>query len=537
MTMDVEIHSKTSKWLRALIVLFGLLGLFLLILGVAEFFIDEPLRGYMESKANANLKGYKLELGSVDFHHLGFSVDIENLILRQEAHPDPPLIFIPFWSASIQWTELLKLEIVSDHVIKEAKVALHFLQAEKEVKDPEELEERGWQEALYSLYPVTINTLRIEDSAFSFKDSDHTPLEVTHLQLQIENIQNIRSEEGEYPSSIHMEGKIPQSGSLQFTGRANFFAEPFPGVSGDFDVQQVELKPFIPVASLANLEIHSGTLNGLGHLEYSPWKSRAHLTRVELVNPFVNYVEKGQSGKVKQKGSESSKPGDKENSLPKKEPFQLVVDDGLVKNGEVGYVNTSTNPPYRIFFNNLEMNVSGKNTYSETEKSELHLSGKFMGSGNVMLDGVFRSDMETPDFEMKLKIEKTDMKTLNKLFKAYGEFDVEKGKFSLFSELKVHKGQVRGYIKPFFENPEVFDLSQEKTDNLFQQMYEGIVGGLSSLLESTPREQVATKTEISGNLKNVNVSTWELVFNLVKNAFFDSLTPAFENLKSMGEKR
>ena len=531
----LENPGKKSTWKKALLILFGVLGIFLLIIFVTAFFIDESLRGYMESKANANLKGYKVELGSVDFHPLGFSIDMENLILKQEAHPDPPLLTIPFWSASIQWTELVKMKIVSDHVIKNAKIDLHFSQAEKEAKDKEALKERGWQEAVYALYPVTINTIQIENSAFFYKDPDYPPLEVTNIQLRVKNIQNIRAPEGDYPSSLQMEGNIPGSGSLQFTGNANFLSEPFPGVSGNFELHQVELKPFVPVTSLLNVHIQSGTLNGQGHVEFSPLKAVAHVTNIELVNPSANYVMKDQSEKTTNHEAQPSKPKDEEKSVQKAKSFQIVVDHASIKNGEVGYVNNISHPSYRIFFNHLNMNVTGMGAPTITRESAFHLSGKFMGKGETSLDGEFKPEIKKPDFDVKLKIEKTDLTTLNNLFKAYGEFDVQKGTFSFFAELKVHNGQVKGYIKPFFKNPEVFNLAQDKTDNIFQQMYEGIVGAVTSILENSPQDQVATKTEISGNVKNINMNTWELIGNLVRNAFFDALTPAFENLKSMGK--
>ncbi|MEO7863788.1 MAG: DUF748 domain-containing protein, partial [Nitrospirales bacterium] len=421
-----------------------------------------------------------MKLEAVDFHPLGFSIDFENLTLRQEANPDPPLLIIPSWNASIQWTELFKKGFVSDHVIKNAEVVFLFAQAEKEVKDKTDVEDKGWQEALFALYPVTINTFRMEDSSFSYREQpDDPPLELTNLQLNVENIQNIRSPDGEYPSGMHLEGSINKSGLVSISGKANFLAKPFPGVSVDFDVNNVQLKPFIPLSSLLNVEIHSGTLNGRGHVEYAPWINIVQIAMLEIENPKINYVEK-HSQKKAQKAKKDSQPQDGGDSKKSQDPFKVLVESASVKNGEFGYKNQTTNPPYKIFFNQVDLQITGVGAPKITHKGELKLAGKFMGKGKTSIEGGFRPEVQHPDFDVKVEIEKTDMTTLNDVLKAYGGFDVKSGAFSLISELHTDKGRVKGYIKPFFDRPEIYDLSQDKTDNIFQQLYEGVVGAVAS---------------------------------------------------------
>ncbi|GJL68241.1 MAG: hypothetical protein NPIRA06_08760 [Nitrospirales bacterium] len=528
-------QKKRPWWIRALILMSGILGFILLLLGVTSFFIDESLRAYIESNLNKHLKGYAVEIETVDFHPLGFSIDFKNLTLRQEANPEPPLLIIPIWSASIQWTQLFKMEIVSDHLIKNAEVVIVYPQAEKEVKDKTKVKDKGWQEALYALYPVTINSFRIEDSVISYREqADDPPLELKNLQLKVENIQNVRSPDGEYPSGIHVEGSIPQSGFVSISGKANFLAQPFPGVSVDFDVNNVQLKPFLPLSSLLNMEIHSGTLNGRGHLEYAPWTNMIQIAMLEIENPHINYVEK-HSQKKEQKASQDGKSQDGGDPKKSQDPLKVAIDSASVKNGEFGYKNQTTTPPYKIFFNQVDLQVSGLGAPRITQKGELKLLGKFMGKGKTSIEGRFQPEVQHPDFDVKVKIEKTEMTTLNDVLKAYGGFDVKSGKFSLISELHADSGRVQGYIKPFFDKPEIYDLSQDKTDNIFQQLYEGVVNGVASLLENAPRDEVATKTDIAGDMENINIGTWQMIWNLFRNAFVDAMTPAFENLKKLGK--
>ena len=126
------------------------------------------------------------------------------------------------------------------------------------------------------------------------------------------------------------------------------------------------------------------------------------------------------------------------------------------------------------------------------------LTGAFMGTGDTVISGTFRPESKSPDFDLNIKIERTQMRAMNDLLRAYGNFDVTAGLFSLYSELSVKSGRVEGYIKPLFKDMKVYDARQDNEKSLFHKLYEGLVGGVAKLLENRPREEVATRTEISG---------------------------------------
>src|SRR6266511_1734448 len=88
---------------------------FLLIIFVAyaiAFLIDEPLRRYTEAKMNRALKGYTVRVGKLAFHPHGFSLDLKDTIIIQDAYPEPPVARIPLLSASVHWRALLSGKIV-----------------------------------------------------------------------------------------------------------------------------------------------------------------------------------------------------------------------------------------------------------------------------------------------------------------------------------------------------------------------------------------------------------------------------------------
>ena len=151
-----------------------------------------------------------------------------------------------------------------------------------------------------------------------------------------------------------------------------------------------------------------------------------------------------------------------------------------------------------------------------------------MGSGPSVVRATFRPETSGPDFDIDVRIDDTQMRTMNELLRAYGKFDVKGGWFSFYSQLRIKDRQIVGYVKPLFRDMDVYDERQDRDKNLFRKLYEGLVGGVARLLENTPRDEVATKTSVSGRIENPQTSTAETIVRLIQNAFFQAILPGFD---------
>jgi len=205
-----------------------------------------------------------------------------------------------------------------------------------------------------------------------------------------------------------------------------------------------------------------------------------------------------------------------------------------VRNGRLGYVNQAAKPPYPVFFANTNLTIENLSNHLKEGVAHIRGEGKFMGSGPAKIAAAFRPENKGPDLNLTVSIDDTDMRSMNDLFRAYGNFDVVAGKFSFYSEIKVRQGKIDGYVKPLFRDMDVYDQRQDKEKSLFRKLYEGLVGGIAGLLQNKPREEVATKTPISGDVESPQTSTWETVANLVQNAFFKAILPGFERQVAQG---
>jgi hypothetical protein len=88
----------------------------------------KPLRASIEQRTNQRLIGYQTRLHGADFRPWNFSIALDRLVVRQEAHPEPAVLDFPRFECSVQWLALLRLRLVG----------------EVDVYDPEQDEEQGF---------------------------------------------------------------------------------------------------------------------------------------------------------------------------------------------------------------------------------------------------------------------------------------------------------------------------------------------------------------------------------------------------------
>src|SRR5258706_9287692 len=276
---------------RATLWTFGVLAGVILLLFIASFFVDEPMRRSMEKNINQRLTGYTVRLPRLHFQLLGLSVTLYDLTISQQANPDPPVAVIPRLHASVQWRELFTGHIVSDFRFDQPRIRVNRPQLHKEASDATPIKERGWQQAALAIYPFKINHLRINDGDFVYIDEDpKKPLHIAHLSLSASNIRNIHSRDRTYPSPVHAEGIIFEKGRGVVDGHADFLAEPFAGVHVLYDVQKVPLDALRPLSARSNLVLKGGDLDSDGEVEYAPKTKLVRVKNLTVAGLSLDYL-------------------------------------------------------------------------------------------------------------------------------------------------------------------------------------------------------------------------------------------------------
>jgi hypothetical protein len=504
----------------------------LLLLIIAIPLLQEPLRQYFENNMNEKLVGYTARIGAISVNPFNMSVVIDDLLVFQDAHPEPPVAEIGRIHAGVHWREIFRAKLVADFDIDNPAVHLNLIQIREEIADPVPADEKGWQEALESLYPLRINVLTIRGGNLVYIDEDpDQPLVLNQISFEAENIRNIRSPETTYPSPFRLESLIFGEGRLLIEGDANFLAEPYPGVNAGVEVTGIPIDPLLPLLSRYNFFVSDGEFAATGRIEYAPHAKLYEFDSVVVDNLHLDYRYPGPASQVRrEKMEKAAREGLEAKDPEDSEAFLYVINDMRV-NGIIGLVNTEADPPYRVFLDPFELRVGRLSNRIDSGATRMELSGAFMGSGETAAAIVLEFTDNIPDFDLSLIIKETHMPAMNDLLMAYGGFDVSDGAFSLTLEVSVEDHEIQGFVEPFFKDMEVLD--PDKNKDFLQTLYEGVVEALSSILENVPRDEVATRAFISGDLDDPDVSTWQIIGNLIRNAFFEAILPGFEGEAEM----
>jgi hypothetical protein len=513
--------------------LLGILFAFVLLVIIASFFLAEPMRRAMEKNINQRLTGYTAHIPDLDFNIFGFAVTLNNVTLSQDANPTPPVALIPRLKASVQWSELLKLKLVSDFKLDQPQIYLNLPQLRKEASDKTPVNKRGWQEAAYAIYPLKINLFQVNDGTFTYIDKDpERPLKLSHVFFRANNIRNIRSKERGYPSPVHAEGIVFGTGRGEIDGHANFLAQPHLGFNTLFSLEQVPLDYFRPMLQRANMSIRNGFLSSHGRIEFAPTIKVARVEDVTIDRVTFDYIHS------RPRATESAKKITRAVQKASNKPsLRVRLDQFHVTNSNLGLVNRTKDPPFRLFVSDADLAVTNLSNQFVEGPARATLTGRFMGSGRARASGSYRPEKVGPDLDLDVRVEGVQMAAMNDVWRAYGKFDVVGGIMTVYSQVRIKNGQISGYVKPLFKDVNVYDPKQDAKKPFFKKLYEGLVEGLGDLFENRREDRVATVAKFSGPVGDPNSSVWQILGKTLENAFIRAILPGFEREIEIGRKK
>lgn len=249
---------------------------------------------------------------------------------------------------------------------------------------------------------------------------------------------------------------------------------------------------------------------------------------VILNKPVVNFaVAEGESedGKVSQDGSGADWTQTLDDLMP------LQINRFEIVNGQINYKDFTSRPKVDISVNDLNLlaqNLGNVKDKKQQLPSSLSMHANSIGGGILNVDAKLNILKKIPDFDIDFEFENVDLTALNDFVKAYTHTDIEKGTFSLYSELAATDGALNGYVKPVIEDLKILDWENEN-DGFFNKVWQSVVGLVTEVLKNHPKDQFATQTPIQGDLNNMDVGIWSTVWNIFKNAFIEALSKRVEN--------
>ena len=512
--------------------LLGILTVVLVLAYATSFLIDEPLRRLTERQMNARMMGYTARIGHLNFHPIGFAVDLRDVVVVQDGHPDPPVLRLPRLTASVQWSAIMHGRVVADFVMDGPEVYVDRAHLVRELEDPTPVEERGWQEALQAIYPLKLNEFRIRNGTVTYVDADRAePVTLQELEVVINDVRNVRSAPDVYPSPVRIDGVVFGDGRLRIEGHADFLRVPHLGVKGRVALEQIALDALGPIGARYGFTLAAGTFTGAGNVEYAPEVKIVDLDEVRVDGLRADYAYRARSARpVKAAAAATAETAKEVANAP---GILLRAKRITAAGATVGFVNEEASPRYRVFLADADLVVENFSNQLTEGTATAKLTGRFMGGGATLVSATFRPELNGPDFDLDARVENTDLKAMNDLLRAHAKVDVASGVFSVYSEVRVKNGRVEGYVKPLFHDLDVYSPEQDEEKSFGRKLKEKAVDVIGKVLRNRPRDEVATVVPISGPLESPKTSTWETLIGLVRNAFIKAILPGFERARGL----
>ena len=201
-----------------------------------------------------------------------------------------------------------------------------------------------------------------------------------------------------------------------------------------------------------------------------------------------------------------------------------------VNNGDLHYTDNSATPKVDVSLK--QTHILTLNLRSVTDdKVELPSTVTAQASvyeGTLNFDMKLNALADNATFDLNAELKNVNLVLLNGFLKAYGNFDVTRGNFGLYTEMAAKDGKFKGYVKPVIKDLKVVG-PQDRKDSFLQQVWEHIVGAAGAILKNQRKDQVATKVPMEGNFKNPQTNTIDAVWEVLKNAFVQALIPSVDN--------
>jgi hypothetical protein len=208
----------------------------------------------------------------------------------------------------------------------------------------------------------------------------------------------------------------------------------------------------------------------------------------------------------------------------------LSINRFEIRNGRIEYVDENSNPKVDIEMTDVYATALNlKNSYDSTSVLPSTLTARasiYEGTLNCKLK--INPLAENPTFDMNAEVKNTNLTKLNDFFEAYAKVDVNKGTFGLYTEVAAKDGQFTGYVKPLLKDVDILG-KEDREDNVFKKLWEGIVGSVSEVFENQPQDQVATKIPFRGNVADPKANVWYAISEVLQNAFIRAIQPSIDN--------
>lgn len=208
----------------------------------------------------------------------------------------------------------------------------------------------------------------------------------------------------------------------------------------------------------------------------------------------------------------------------------IQINQLTIHDGELNFHNFQSEPPVKLALTQLQgsfTNLSNVDRRDTAIYADFQLNGRLLETTEASMSGNLDPLGDFRDFIIATRITGIQLAELNDLTEAYGNFDFESGNGDFVMELQAEDGALSGYARPVMDNVAILDLASDSEKGLLSVVWESLVATLGQIFRNHPADRIAADIDISGDLNQQDVSTWQAFRSLVRNAFIEAYEAQF----------
>ena len=254
---------------------------------------------------------------------------------------------------------------------------------------------------------------------------------------------------------------------------------------------------------------------------------KAVVAKVAFARPVLNFVDGGSK-----QASQTGQGTDWRQQLDKLLP--ITLNEVHIENGTLTFRNFNSKPRVDLKATQLNADIRNlTNVRDEKGRRDASFDGTALIAGDARVESraTFDPFSDFDDFEFRLRATGIELRRLNDFASAYGKFDFNAGHGDVVIEAQAENGRLNGYIKPLLRDVDVFDWQQDveaKDKGFFRSVWEAVVGATETVLKNQPKNQFATRVELSGSVHQQNISGFEAFLQILRNGFIEAFNARYE---------
>ncbi len=208
----------------------------------------------------------------------------------------------------------------------------------------------------------------------------------------------------------------------------------------------------------------------------------------------------------------------------------IRINQLLIREGSLQFRNFDSNPPVDVRVVDIEGVIKDLNNINRSSGSQpavMSIEGSVLGQASASLSGQLDPLGDFRNFRFALKVTDIDLRRLNDVAQAYGNFDFQGGSADFLMELEANEGQLQGYAKPLLSNVDIVDFEKDIDQGVLSATWEAFMGAMGWIFRNHEKDRIASRIEIRGNLDDSEVSAWQAFLSILHNAFVEAYEARF----------